>query len=288
MIIVNLKGGIGNQLFQYATGRHLALRNKTELKLDISGLDRANKVGDIYRPFDLDSFTINATIANDGEVIKLKYPYGLISKAWRWFTFKILRKKNLIFDQNVLSWSDNIYLDGYWQSPKYFDDIRETLLNEIVFNKTLSASAHDYLKKIETNNSIALHVRRGDYIKNPTVLKEFGVCSNDYYTEALAYISDNVINPTFFVFSDDIEWVKANIQLPNSTIFVKGKDMTAVEDLVLMSKCRHNIIANSSFSWWSAWLNNHPDKIVIAPTPWFDTIVYDKDLIPKSWIQIQK
>lgn len=288
MIIVNLKGGIGNQLFQYALGRHLALKNNTELKLDISGLDKANKVGDIYRPFDLDSFSIKATIANNDEVSKLKYPYGLLSKAWRWFSFKILKEKNLVFDPKVLKWSDNLYLDGYWQSPKYFDDIRETLLSELVFNRTLSASAQDYLKKIEINNSIALHVRRGDYIKNPTVLKEFGICSNDYYTKAVKYISENVTHPIFFVFSDDIEWAKENIQLPDSTTYVKGKDMTAVEDLVLMSKCQHNIIANSSFSWWSAWLNDHFDKIVIAPAPWFDTIEYDKDLIPKSWIQIQK
>ncbi len=288
MIIVNLKGGIGNQLFQYALGRHLALKNNTELKLDISGLDKANKVGDIYRPFDLDSFSIKATIANNDEVSKLKYPYGLLSKAWRWFSFKILKEKNLVFDPKVLKWSDNLYLDGYWQSPKYFDDIRETLLSELVFNRILSTSAQDYLKQIETNNSIALHVRRGDYVKNPTVLKEFGICSNDYYTKAVKYISENVTHPIFFVFSDDIEWVKENIHLPESTIYVKGPNMTAIEDLVLMSKCQHNIIANSSFSWWSAWLNNHSNKIVIAPTPWFDTIEYDKDLIPKSWIQIQK
>ncbi len=288
MIIVNLKGGIGNQLFQYALGRHLALKNNTELKLDISGLDKANKVGDIYRPFDLDSFSIKATIANNDEVSKLKYPYGLLSKAWRWFSFKILKEKNLVFDPKVLKWSDNLYLDGYWQSPKYFDDIRETLLSELVFNRILSTSAQDYLKQIETNNSIALHVRRGDYVKNPTVLKEFGICSNDYYTKAVKYISENVTHPIFFVFSDDIEWVKENIHLPESTIYVKGPNMTAIEDLVLMSKCQHNIIANSSFSWWSAWLNDHFDKIVIAPAPWFDTIEYDKDLIPKSWIQIQK
>lgn len=288
MIIVNLKGGVGNQLFQYAIGKHLAYKNNTELKLDISGLDRANEVGDIYRPFDLNSFAIKTQIADSEEIARLKYPYGLLSKVWRWFVFKILRQKNLIFNPNILQWSDNTYLDGYWQSPKYFDDIREILLKELTLNKPLSASAQDYLKKIEENNSTALHVRRGDYVKNPTVLKEFGICSNNYYSKAVRYISENIINPTFFVFSDDIEWVKTNIKLPESTIYVEGRDMSNVEDLILMSKCKHNIIANSSFSWWSAWLNNNINKIVIAPSPWFDTIEYDKDLIPKSWIQIQK
>lgn len=288
MIIVNLKGGIGNQLFQYALGRHLSIKNKTELKLDISDLNQANKIGNIYRSFDLYQFNIKAPISTHEEIKNLKYTYGRLSKICQFFSVKILRQYNLLFDQKILDLPDNTYLDGYWQSPKYFEEIREILLNDLSLTETLSSVADSYFKKIQNSNSIALHVRRGDYVKNPKVLKEFGICSNDYYTKAYQTIIKNVSEPTFFVFSDDIEWVKANITLPKETIYVNDPKLKAVEELFLMSKCRHNIIANSSFSWWSAWLNTNESKIVIAPTPWFNLTPYDKDLIPKSWLQIQK
>lgn len=288
MIIANLKGGVGNQLFQYALGRHLSIKNKTELKLDVSGLEQAQRVGDAYRPFDLYNFNITAPIATEDEIKKLKYPYGWFSKMWRNFSFKVLRQHNLLFDPKILNLPDNTYLDGYWQSPKFFDDIREVLIKDLTLANPLSSAADTYCTKIQNTNSVALHVRRGDYVKNPIVAKEFGICSNDYYTKAVKYISENVNDPVFFVFSDDINWVKNNIALPDSAVYVQDPKLTTIEELVLMSQCRHNIIANSSFSWWGAWLNNNTSKIVIAPTPWFDHTPYDKNLIPKSWLQIQK
>lgn len=289
MIIANLKGGIGNQLFQYALGRHLSIKNKAELKLDISGLDRAEKVGNIYRTFDLYSFNITAPIANEDEIKKLKYPYGRLSKIWRTFSFKVLRKHNLLFDPKILTLPDNTYLDGYWQSPKFFENIREVLIKDLTLANPPSPAAETYHTKIQNTNSVSLHVRRGDYIKNPVVLKEFGICSNDYYTKAVKHILNSVNDPVFFVFSDDVDWVKENISLPDSTVYVQDPNLSAVEELILMSKCKHNIIANSSFSWWGAWLSsNNTSRVVIAPTPWFDHTPYDKDLIPKSWIQIQK
>ncbi len=288
MIIVNLKGGVGNQLFQYALGRKLAIKNNSILKLDVDGLDRANKIGDIYRPFALDAYNIKKEIANAEEIKMIKYQYGILSKGWRWFSAKILKKTNILFDSTVLDWTGNIYLDGYWQSPNYFSDIRNVLLQELTLTAFLSPNAAIFSEKISETNSVSLHVRRGDYVKNPRVLKEFGVCSIEYYRLAIKKIETLVDSPTYFVFSDDMDWVKENLPLGDNVIFVKGENIADTEELVLMSKCKHNIIANSSYSWWGAWLNQNVNKTVVAPTPWFNTEPYDRDLIPNSWIQIQK
>ncbi len=288
MIILNLKGGTGNQLFQYALGRYLALKNNDVLKLDVSGLARANTVGDIYRPFALESFNIEKLIATPEEIKKLKYPFGIFSKAWRFLRFKLSRDKNTLFNPKVLNLTGDIYLDGYWQSPLYFMTIRDSLLKELTLTKPFSEAGVTFAEQIKNTNAVALHVRRGDYIKNPQVQHEFGPCTLDYYNSAMTEIEKTMVSPTYFVFSDDLSWVKENLPLGDKAVFVKGKDMTDVEDLILMSMCQHNIIANSSFSWWSAWLNQNPAKIVIAPTPWFETQPYDKNLIPPTWIQLPK
>jgi len=288
MIIVNLKGGTGNQLFQYALGRYLATLNHTNVKLDINGLSQANITGDIYRPFALDAFAIQKELATPDEIKASKYPYGIFSKAWRWFIFHAFTDKNTLFRSSVLTWKGTIYLDGYWQSPRYFEPIRDILLTELQLVNPLSASAEHYRTRIQHCTAVSLHVRRGDYIKNPRVQKEFGPCSISYYKAAMAKIEKTVTKPTYFVFSDDITWTKENLPLPETTVFVQGSDLRDVEELMLMGACQHNIIANSSFSWWGAWLNPKYDKIVIAPTPWFDVQLYDRNLIPDSWIQLPK
>ncbi len=288
MIVVNLKGGTGNQMFQYALGRHLAEKTKAELKLDSDGLARANVTGDIYRPLAITAFKIQNTIATNDEVRRLKYPYGLLSKLWRGFRFRILKQTNITFKPAVLNWAGDLYLDGYWQSPRYFDDIRDILLEEFQLTAPLSPAAAAFSAQVKSTEAVSIHVRRGDYVKNPRVLKEFGICSPEYYKAAIAHIKSQVANPTFFVFSDDIAWVKENLPVGDRAVFVEGRGITDVEELTLMSQCQHNIIANSSFSWWGAWLNQHPHKIVVAPTPWFETQPYDTDLIPPTWTQLPK
>lgn len=288
MIIVNLKGGTGNQLFQYALGRHLALKNNDVLKLDVDGLARANKTGDIYRPFNLEAFAFEKNLATPSEVRALKYPYAIVSKGWRFLCFKLSRDKNTTFNPAVLDWSGDIFLDGYWQSPRYFDAIRDVLLEDLQLKDGFGAAAERYAEQIKRSAAVSLHVRRGDYIKNPRVLKEFGVCSTEYYTAAMKTIEAAIPSPTYFVFSDDIAWVKEHLPVGSDAVFIEGTDITDVEELMLMSLCRHNIIANSSFSWWGAWLNQHADKMVVAPTPWFNMNIYDRDLIPASWTQLPK
>ncbi len=289
MIIVNLKGGLGNQMFQYALGRALTLKNKDFLKLDIQSLSKAKKLGNIFRPFDLEAFAIYKDIATPAESASLRYPYGFFSKILGALNRKICRPNTVAFNKKVFTLTGNQYLDGYWQSPLYFNSIRETLLSDFTLRDSLSESGQALLAKIKSTTSVSLHVRRGDYAMNPRVLRENGVCSVGYYEKAVREIEKTHKDVTYYVFSDDINWVKSNILLPDKTVvFVEDVTLTTPQELYLMSQCRHNIIANSSFSWWAAWLNQHEDKVVIAPTPWFNTIIYDKNLIPESWIQLPK
>jgi hypothetical protein len=289
MIITALKGGLGNQMFQYALGRTLSLKNNDTLKLDTTGLSRANEVGDIYRPFALNAFAIEASIATPEESLRLKYPYGALSKAWRKFEFKILRRQHVGFEPSMLKKQGDLYLDGYWQSPKYFESIRPTLLKEFTLRTPMSSSAESMTIRMGSPSSVSVHIRRGDYVANPKVAASYGPCTETYYKNAVAEITKHVLSPTWFVFSDDIEWVKEHLSFPGTVIYVSGEAANDQEELLLMAACAHNVIANSSFSWWGAWLNQNPEKIVVAPSPWFDTRPQDHaDLLPSSWTRIPK
>lgn len=286
MVLVNLKGGLGNQMFQYALGRKLSLSNDDTLAFDISGL--RPKGEDTPRSFALDAFTIEATIAAPQQAVRVRYPYGTVSVILEKIRSKILRQHHIGFEPTILRKTGTIYLDGYWQSPKYFDDIRETLLNDFTFSRPLSDAAKTYANSI-SQNAVSLHVRRGDYVFNPKVAKMYGSCSPEYYNRAIAYISERVPNPQWFIFSDDIAWVQKHVQFPASSVFVTDDGLTDVEELWLMSTCAHNVVANSSFSWWGAWLNTNQEKIVIAPAPWFDyDPAFTNTIVPTSWITIPK
>jgi len=288
MIIVNLKGGLGNQMFQYAAGKALATKTQQELKIDITSLTRANEIGNIYRPFSLDRFTLSAPLATDSEIQKLKPAQNILTKVYRKIVYKLQGDRTVCFDEAFMQLTGEQYLEGYWQSPRYFENIREDILCEFALKESDSSYNEQSKNKMQQGDSVSMHIRRGDYIKNPTVAKEFGQCSTEYYQKAIAHVTKHTTNPRFFIFSDDIEWVKENLQLPTSTVFVSDPSLTDTEELVLMSKCAHHIIANSSFSWWAAWLNQNPAKIVIAPTPWFDNLRYDAHLIPDTWTLLPK
>jgi hypothetical protein len=186
-----------------------------------------------------------------------------------------------------LELGNNIHLDGYWQSEKYFIDITDTLRLDFTLKKEMEVKARDLYEKIKNKNSVSLHIRRGDYLSSK-FSSIYPVLSIDYYSRALKVIKDKIKDPQIFVFTDDIEWVKDNLDIPVQIEFVSGqKDINANEELILMSQCRHNIIANSSFSWWGAWLNSNPEKIVIAPSHWLYVDSYKiDDLVPKKWIKI--
>ncbi len=287
MLIIKLKGGLGNQLFQYAFGRLIALKRGEDLKLD---KDILGQRGDTYRNYGLEAFNIKAEIASREEVLKVKYPYGLISKGLRFFKAKFLRIFHIGFEARMLKTKAR-YLDGFFQSYKYLEPIRRELLEDLSLkNDNLKIKYPAILEEIISTESVAVHIRRGDYVNNPKTKKAHFICDLNYYEKAFRLIKDKLkeknLEPKFFIFSDDISWAKDNLKQENC-IFVSRPEILDYEELILMSKAKHNIIANSSFSFWSAWLNSNPEKIVIAPTLWNRRYqrAY-KDLLPEDWLKI--
>ena len=199
----------------------------------------------------------------------------------------ILYEKNeFTLDTAVLN-KKSLYLDGYWQTYKYFENIREILLEEFSLKEELNLENRNILNKIKSRNSISLHIRRGDYITNSHTSNVHGACSIHYYMEAIEYINRRIDSPVYFIFSDDIQWVKENLEFNNEKVYVDINDgETAYCDLELMKNCQHNIIANSTFSWWGAWLNINKEKIVITPKKWMNIKRDFSGLIPIGWIKI--
>ena len=286
MPTIKLKGGLGNQLFQYAFGRLIALRRGEELKLD---KDILGQRGDTYRSYGLDNFNIKAQIASREDVLKIKYPLGIASKAWRFFKAKFLRIFHIGFEARMLK-TKLQYLDGYFQSYKYLEPIRRELLEELTLKEDITLKFSDLLIKLQSPNSVAIHIRRGDYVNNLATKKAHFICDLNYYQKAISLIKEKLAEknliPEFFVFSDDIAWAKDNLQ-GEDFVFVSSPEIADYEELILMSKASNNIIANSSFSFWSAWLNQNPEKIVIAPALWNRKYqnAY-KDLLPEDWLRV--
>jgi hypothetical protein len=287
MIIVNLKGGLGNQMFQYACGRSLALRNgDRDFLMSTKSLADASENGDAVRAFALAHFNIKARIAGPQQAEKLQYPLGVLSKLAHSFSTKILRRFHVGFEPKILTLRGNIFLDGYFQSEKYFVDVAKVIREDFLLKTPLSPIAGDWHAAIDKDESaVSVHIRRSDYLQHP----EFGgICTSGYYTLASQAIKSKVPNPHYYIFSDDIEWVKANITLDGEVHFVSSPQMKDYEELTLMSSCKHHIIANSSFSWWGAWLNSDSEKIVIAPKQWANKHEksWYKDIIPSGWQRV--
>ncbi|MCL5798059.1 MAG: alpha-1,2-fucosyltransferase [Patescibacteria group bacterium] len=290
MIITRLIGGLGNQMFQYAAGRRLAHARGTVLKLDIVGFE-------VYklRKYELEYFRINSEIAQNKELDVYK---SARSKGLLRFVYKLVpsrgpkvnfySEKSFNFNKEVLKLPENAYLTGYWQSEKYFKDIEKIIRREFEFKTRPDRENNLLLKKIRSVNSISIHVRRGDLVTNRSTNKYHGVCPISYYLTALKIISEKVKNPHLFIFSDDIPWVRRNFKLKLPVYFVENNQGDhSYEDLRLMQNCKHNIIANSTFSWWAAWLNPNKGKTIVAPKKWFNEKSIDtSDLIPEDWIKI--
>ncbi|HYH16769.1 MAG TPA: alpha-1,2-fucosyltransferase [Flavisolibacter sp.] len=284
MIIIRIIGGLGNQLFQYAAARCLAELKGTEVKLDVAGFQDYQ-----LRNFDLTAFNIKATIASEQEIALLK-PKGTIERVQSYLT--PLRKRRFYkqpyfhYDPNFHQLGNNVYLQGFFQSKKYFTPIQSIIRKELKIRNEHIKEVKQFGNTLQTNTSVALHIRRGDY-KNEEALRYHGIVPIEYYQQAASYFQQKLSNPKFYIFSDDGNWVKENLQLANATIVSSIHSKTHFEDLYLMSQCQHNIIANSSFSWWGAWLNNNSDKIVIAPKQWFNEGPKDtQDLCPTGWVTL--
>lgn len=282
MIIVKLKGGLGNQLFQYSFGRLLSRKRQEDFKLDIREIAGRR---DTYRCYRLDNFRIRAEIASSEEILTASEPYGLVSRLSQLFFQKILRRFNIGYNGKLLL-SRAQYFEGFFQSYRYLDPIRSELLSEISLKEDICGKYNKVISQIKSDNSVAVHIRRGDYVNNAKTKKDHFVCDLNYYERAIDLMQSKLPGLKLFVFSDDISWAKANIKA-EKTVFVSQPGMEDYEELILMSLCRHAIIANSSFSFWAAWLNQNDDKIIIAPKVWNRR--YDKQylsLLPKNWIRI--
>ena len=280
MIIIKIKGGLGNQLFQYAVGRALALHHRLPLKLDLTIF----KTYKLHR-YLLDQFAIQADIATEDEIIKLKGRNNVLFSALRKAGLVkrksyLKEKRSSYFDASVFK-NDDVYLDGYWQNELYFSDIREELLRDLTSISSMSDLGVVYMEGIKKSNSVSLHVRRGNYLN----LKNFNVLDINYYMKAVEYMRKNVEKPTFYIFSDDLEWCKNSLGFLDNCIFVDSTK-TEIDDLKLMSFCKHNIIANSSFSWWGAWLNQNCKKTVIAPKGWLLNDPGSSKVILSDWVKM--
>lgn len=290
MIVVKIMGGLGNQMFQYAVGLAAAKRLDTKLLLDTSSYDN-QLPGDTPRHYELNCFILEPEIIPKEKLDNLLAPKPTIlnqikSKLGKQTELTELAEKSPGFEKKLLNTKDNTYLNGWWQCPKYFENIKATLVHNFVPKNQLSPDANEYLGKILASNSCSLHVRRGDYVTNPNANKFHGLAPMEYYAKSSSNILSTNPDTTFFIFSDDIAWCKENLSLKNC-VFIEGKTLKPEEEIFLMSKCKNNIIANSSFSWWGAWLNTNENQTVIAPKQWF--IGSDADtsyMMPEGWTRL--
>jgi hypothetical protein len=295
MITVKLMGGLGNQMFQYALGRQLATLRQTNLCLDLSSyVDLVP--GDTPRHYEMDIFNIQASL--DGSYHPYRgqnstKPFGKqLGAALAALGGKkrqpLVREHGFPFQSQVLDAPDGSYLIGYWHTEKYFKDIRNQLVKDFSIKKPPNKANRDMAAKIAKVPAVSLHVRRGDYITNANANRFHGLAPMDYYNAAVKLMAEKVKDPHFFVFSDDPKWTQENIKIGKHTTYVTHNDAnTGYEDMRLMTGCRHHIIANSSFSWWGAWLNPRADKVVIAPERWFaDPDTDTRDIYAEGWLKL--
>lgn len=292
--IVKFNGGLGNQMFQYAFACVLEDKFKVDVLFDFSFFEEI-KLNENFttRVFELDVFNICSKPAKKEDLDKIKRP-DFKSKLERSlakifpknYGINYMRERNsYVFDKKLLNSPDYTYYEGYFQNEKYFKHLRAELLKKFSLKIPLDEKNQTVLDKILETSSVSIHIRRGDYVNLESTKNIHGTCSLEYYKEAIEYIAKRVKNPHFFLFSDDIEWVIKNLQLEYPFTVVDFNQGKGWFDLNLMKNCKHNIIANSSFSWWGAWLNENPGKIVIAPKKW--TLQKQKgNIVPKEWIKL--
>ena len=284
MIITRIVGGLGNQMFQYAAGRALSLASGQPLKLDLTEMQRYK-----LRPLQLDQFNIQGDVAGDQD-LPVKQRKSLFGRMVTSF-----KNRNRIpqvvekapgFDRDILDIRGPVHLSGYWQSEKYFDAYADMIRKDFSLREPFSAQRQQTLDLIrEAEFPISVHVRRGDYVTNPTANAIHGTCEPEWYATAMQEMAARFGSPSFFVFSDDPDWARQNLKPVGPMVFVEPQtDGRDGEDIHLMSACHSHIIANSTFSWWGAWLNPRADKHVVAPAQWFRSQQHaGNDLVPDEW-----
>lgn len=294
-VTVTLCGGLGNQLFQYATARAVAIRCNSPLIIDLSWFDEVLSTPNVtprkyaLAPFSLPVHQVHAQPTNLTRPGRLSRFLGRLGRRLgRSAHDNRFGEESYRFDKRVLHLQSPVQLTGYWQSPRYFSDVATQIRQDIGTFRELTEACVELLKKIRAADAICIHVRRGDYVTNKEASSFHGLCSLDYYKNGVNQVAHGLKLPHGFVFSDDAAWVRENLNI--------GIDFTVVDvnsvdephlDLWLMSACNHFVIANSSLSWWGAWLSTSLGKRVIAPARWFSNSTIDtSDLIPENWVRI--
>lgn len=287
MLIMKMKGGLGNQMFQYAAGRTLSLKTGLPLALDKRYYRREREHG-----YGLDAFKIAAVPLNEDDLPPLPRERPFAYAIWRLTGRgpKPFRQNGIGFDPAFEDISAPTWIEGYFQSERFFEKHVATIRDELTPVSSLDAENARWLSEIKAEpRAVSLHVRRGDYVRDAKVTARHGICTPEYYAGALAHVAEKTgADPIIYAFSDDPEWVRENLKLPAEIRVVGHNDPSRnVNDLCLMSACRHHIIANSSFSWWGAWLNPREDKIVTAPAQWFaDPDYANPDILAAGWTAI--
>lgn len=292
MIIGKMLGGLGNQMFQYAATRSLALDRCVSYSLDIAQFSKYK----LHQGFELNSiFDCNSPLATQFDIKNVLgwQSNKIVRQCIEYPALSRFRLSSWVKEPYFKYWKgfydapSNCYLEGYWQSEKYFVNVKDVIREDFRFRLTMSPKNAFLAKKIEESNAISLHVRRGDYVSNRCANEVHGVCSIEYYKKAIKYIAEKIANPKFFVFSDDMDWVRENIDIGYPNVLIDHNNgFESYNDMRLMSMCQHHIVANSTFSWWGAWLNPSLEKVVIAPRKWFAQGKDASDLIPDNWITI--
>lgn len=295
MIITRLNGGLGNQLFQYAMGRRAAHHANLPFYIDIEKYETCT-----LRKFGLAPFNIQAQIATHADKKKLHiyrkrdpvaFLHGILDKFRPLQKRRIIEEPSFRFQPELLNIQTPAYIDGDWQSPRYFEDIEDTLRTDLQLKADLDEKNLQVLQQIKENpDSFSIHIRRGDLVSDPKTNQTHGTAPLEYYEKALKALTQHLAKPTAFLFSDDHQWAQANLKTPNIQLIPVDHNPPELDyaDLHLMSHCQHHIIANSTFSWWAAWLNTHPDKQIFYPKLWFKSSQHDtSDLFPDSWNPIE-
>jgi hypothetical protein len=323
LVATRLCGGLGNQLFQFAAGRSLAQRCGARLVLDATVFTLPQE----RRKFALAPYPLDADVVLDGYAysptrpvvilprppgtkerpdgivdriayrlarsgIRIEGAFAAAVSSFRYVTrqppgLRLFAEKTFDYDPAFTTRGAHTYLDGYWQSERYFSDSRNVIRRELTLPYQPNAANAPWLERIMGSNAVCVHVRRGDYLAADH-LAEHGICAASYYEHAMRLVAERVENPQFFVFSDDLAWSRRHIAGPDIA-FVDANPVAAAHDeLRLMAACRHHIIANSSLSWWGAWLAQHDSQVVIGPDPWFSARKETPDLFPKSWLALPR
>jgi hypothetical protein len=305
-IVVRLTGGLGNQMFGYAAGRSLALKTGSSLVLDTTAFTLDVE----RRAYALDDYGLAAEVRFDGYAYPpnkpaVRFPrverprwieraaefarerIGPIGRKQRQRTFSVFAETSFDFDPRFCDRGPQTYLVGYFQSERYFAEAAGVIREELTYRREPDPANAQWLARIRASNAVCVHVRRGDYLL-PAHFEHHGVCSADYYRRAMRLIRERVADPQFFVFSDDWPWCRESLADDDVFIVEANAPGAGPDELRLMAACRHHVIANSSLSWWGAWLAARPDQIAIAPTPWFTKNPNTPDLFPAGWVMLPR